>query len=1152
MKIARLGRKVKVHGAARDKNSENNFLTTIPSFFYTLSQQFQFFTLFRRTPASVPPPTPPGNIAMLKITFALLMIVVCPPLELWAQSPTLMVQFGHTGKINAVSVSPDGRRILTASQDGSFKLWTDRGRELRSYRYFEPGRIQEGPTPAVYAAFRQDGKTFLTGGFDPLTAKEAVLWDLDGTKRVVFDTGFIGEGVALSPDGEWVVTGNMTGPAMLWSADGSRRQPLTEAMAVGKCVFSPDGSKILMASMMIGVLLYDRSSGAYTKFPPAKSPFPALAIGPENHRYLIGGTLYIKGKDAGIPLAPDAECGLFAPDGRLVIGRKDGTVAVFDRNGHPLNAFRTSSPATAVALSADHRLILTGHEDGSVSVHTFRGNRVNTFRGYAAGIHSVDFAEDGKLLFGSEDGTAKIWDLGNNRIIPVEHGGAVNAVQFAPDSYEFLTGGTDNVARLWAPDGRPENAYRGHRAEKAFVQLVDVGITDVSFTPDGRYVLTASQDRTARFWDRAATDNAVVAEIPGRRDATQIDALALSPTGRHLVAVRFGNAAGVHLYRADGSSPLPTTHVAALPVQFVKDAAFSPDGARFATASQAGKVELWNTDGRKTGEFPFPNAVSVAFSSDGRLIAAGAEDGDAVIFHLSENRRIAVLKGHTRKVSGLAFSPDGRFLVTVSYDGTLRLWKAGTGEPVATLIPTKGPTDDFAIVTPGGYYASSKTGADNVHYLLNDHVYRFQQFDVRFNQPHRVLGAIGYADPAFLSALRKAHEKRIEKMGFPGDDPDKGLDVSNLPRVAIVNRDDTPPVVADKAATLQIQGDGNGRPLKKLDLTVNNVPLFGAGGLDLEDAANIRKTVEIPLSSGLNIISAAVVNAAGQASTRETVYIYHEAPAPGRTLHIAAIGVDAYEDPSIDPLTLACKDARDIARLLGTTSVADRVDERLLLNENVKRETVLGLRDSFMKTAVDDIVVVFFSGHGFRDQKTKDFYLAMSDVRKDDLSKNGLPYDELETILDGIPARNRLMLIDACNSGELDKAAVARAEAARIEKRTTKRKFRGVDANLALTSDSFELMKALFNDLRTESGTTVISAAGGLQRAQEYGDWNNGAFTYSLLKSLEGNGADLDGDGRILLSELKQRVQEMVKQLTNGEQQPTSRKGDIVHDFRIW
>jgi uncharacterized caspase-like protein len=156
--------------------------------------------------------------------------------------------------------------------------------------------------------------------------------------------------------------------------------------------------------------------------------------------------------------------------------------------------------------------------------------------------------------------------------------------------------------------------------------------------------------------------------------------------------------------------------------------------------------------------------------------------------------------------------------------------------------------------------------------------------------------------------------------------------------------------------------------------------------------------------------------------------------------------------------------------------------------------------------------------------------------------------------LDGIKPLKKVLLIDACHSGEIDKEEVELL-AVNEEVGAEGVQFRAVGntvkPKLGMQNTS-ELTKALFTDLRKGTGATVISSAGGGEYAMESGEWKNGLFTYCLINGIKSKDADLNKDGKIMLSELQKYIQSQVVELSDGKQQPTSRIENITMDFRVW
>jgi hypothetical protein len=167
-----------------------------------------------------------------------------------------------------------------------------------------------------------------------------------------------------------------------------------------------------------------------------------------------------------------------------------------------------------------------------------------------------------------------------------------------------------------------------------------------------------------------------------------------------------------------------------------------------------------------------------------------------------------------------------------------------------------------------------------------------------------------------------------------------------------------------------------------------------------------------------------------------------------------------------------------------------------LFNEAVSNTAVKALKEKLKKTAPNDRVIIAYSGHGLLS-KDFDYYLSTYQVNFDQPEQNGLAYEELESLLDNIPARKKLMLIDACHSGEVDKEEMTRITAAAdsLKQEGTKGgKPKYTGKTVLGMKNSFELMQSLFVNVGRSTGATIISAAAGTQFALERGDLKNGCL----------------------------------------------------------
>ena len=141
--------------------------------------------------------------------------------------------------------------------------------------------------------------------------------------------------------------------------------------------------------------------------------------------------------------------------------------------------------------------------------------------------------------------------------------------------------------------------------------------------------------------------------------------------------------------------------------------------------------------------------------------------------------------------------------------------------------------------------------------------------------------------------------------------------------------------------------------------------------------------------------------------------------------------------------------------------------------------------------------------------------------------------------------------MDTCHSGEVDKEEGYVDENEVIDENETNDSERGSDQKI-ISQSSFELMKDMFADVRKGTGSTIISSAGGSEYAYESDKTKNGIFTYILINGITTKKADLNKDGKIMISELKDYLMKKVSKMTQGHQNPTCRRQNLEFDFKIW
>ena len=582
-----------------------------------------------------------------------------------------------------------------------------------------------------------------------------------------------------------------------------------------------------------------------------------------------------------------------------------------------------------------------------------------------------------------------------------------------------------------------------------------------------------------------------------------------------------------------------------------------PRAGRFEPMSLMANMEL-NVDG-----------MGAAFSPDGRFAARG--HGEIVtIFEVATGRDRMELIGHTAAVKSVQFSPDGRSLISGGHDGTVRIWDLQTGKERVALIALG--QEDFVAVTPDQYYRASKTRTKGVAFRVKGQLYPFEQFDLRFNRPDILLARLGMAPPELIQSYKLAYEKRLKKMGLT--EQMLGTDF-HLPEVRILTTE-VPLSVNRTALTLRVKATDGKYVLDRIQVYVNDIPVYGTAGLPLSNkqVKEHEQEIQVPLVPGRNKIQISVFNQQGTESLRETVYTTSTAEVASPDVYVVGIGVSEYKDKAYN-LRYAAKDAADLMRTYKAVEQRPGVKGKVhlldLTNHKATKPEIRKAKDWLKQSKFNDLVIVFAAGHGMTDEKF-DYYFGTHDIDPIHPATNGLPYEDFENLLDGIPALQKVLLLDTCFSGEIEKdqaIVVAQADTGGVRAGAVKmRSFRaargvsvvadseGGQGDVAtaprLSDDMLKFQQDWFADLRRGTGAAVISSSSGNEYSLEGEQWKNGVFTYALLTGLKQHTADANKDQTVTVSELQAYVIEQVSRLTEGGQNPTVRRENLEYDFIVY
>ncbi|MCE3283687.1 MAG: protein with repeat domain, partial [Chitinophagaceae bacterium] len=534
-------------------------------------------------------------------------------------------------------------------------------------------------------------------------------------------------------------------------------------------------------------------------------------------------------------------------------------------------------------------------------------------------------------------------------------------------------------------------------------------------------------------------------------------------------------------------------------------------------------------------------------SPDGRHLAVNHNGNFLSLIELSTGRVVYTLKDREFISVGLDISPDGKLIATGGADNKVNLRDLNTGKLVAAIHTPREEdavrtgNQGFVLADPQGYYMASKKALDGIVFQYKNSAFNYEQFDLQFNRPDIVLSTLGKADTALVRAYHTAYKKRLKKMGLTEEQVKTEI---HKPITRIIDRLNVRPTTSSATYDVSVECYDGRYKLSKLHIVVNNTPLFGAAGKDLshKDTTTVIEKINIPLSVGRNIISVSCVNENGSESLKQTFEILSNAkPEKKPKVYFVGIAVAKYKDSSMN-LGYSVKDVRDLAATFKEIYPDLVIDT--LIDKKVTRENILKLKKKLLQTGVNDKIIMAVTGHGLLSDSF-DFYYATYDVNFNNPVKRGLKYDELENLLTDVPARQKLLLIDACHSGALDKEEMQNSVVQRNGVKTVNaRSTIKIKQKKVSSYNVFDLMQNMFTDLSNNNGTVVISAAGGLEYAFESGKWNNGVFTYCVRKALTES-------YRMTVSELLTYVSNMVPQLTQGKQRPTSRRESLDHNWNL-
>jgi len=351
-----------------------------------------------------------------------------------------------------------------------------------------------------------------------------------------------------------------------------------------------------------------------------------------------------------------------------------GELVLLDMQGKELWR-KTHSPKlrniNSLAFSQDSEYLVTGGADGLAVLWDLKGNQLKTFKGHKEEIKDVVFSPDGKkLLTTGEDNIAYIWNVATatievtlkNRNLDLSR--VITCGNFSPDGNLIALGASDGKVEIWSRNGAKLYSFKAHKYD----------ITSVVFSPAGRYLLTASKDKTFALTDLKSGNPEATENMRIVKSHAPINEAIFSKDGHYILLAGENNQAT--LWNADEGSLMYEYKGAEAPVKCID---FSPENDFFLTGDGNGKLLIWAKEAMKKEVFRRSGRVKAAVfdPSNPEIIFIASEDGRLSKCNI-DGKTIKNYIENSDNVKTLSISKDAKFLATGDSKGVVRLWNMST------------------------------------------------------------------------------------------------------------------------------------------------------------------------------------------------------------------------------------------------------------------------------------------------------------------------------------------------------------------------------------------------------------------------------------------------------------------------------------------
>lgn len=1065
---------------------------------------------------------------MFRILFSICLLSMCH--LLMAQEPKLVLPTGHTNAITSTTFSPDNKKILTTSLDGTAKVWdainglllhelsghTDMvfrgcfspdGSRILTASNDHTARVwdtENGSQVAIlnghndkvsFAEFTLDGKRLVTiHGSGSSKYDFMKIWDGNTyallNDSIPLNSSVLGINMSSKSNLAVIATGN--GKPQVWDLENAKLlfELKGHRNRCASALFSHDGKKIVTSSWDSTAKVWDAKSGKVLITMKGYQKELDWASFDQNDQRIITASQDNESKiwdassgkllyrlNAQFEINYKSQISQFVPkSNKAIVTLGSGKTLIWDLTSNKISDSLEvdGDNPSCFSFSSDGSRVAIGSANNTCTIWGLtRNNQILTLRSHMRALNWIWFSHDNKnLIIDSGDTTGEVWDPKTSRFIGLSkefpfpgsltHDGKKTVSYYwYPDYAEILDTKTDSVLAT----------FKGHHDR----------INTASFSGDDSKLLTSSRDSTAIVWDA----------VTGKR-------LLTLKGHKNVVKTAYFNSNGTKIITSSLDKTARIWDAKTGEVEFILNkhngpllnATFSPDGLKAATVAFDSTIIIWDAKNgeaihylKEASEYVF----QAEFDSTSKRLLTRSKELSLKLWDVETGKLKANLAGHKAEITNAIFSWDGRFIYSVSSDNTAKTWDSQSGELLFSFF--KIDSSDYLVTDRFGRYDGSEAARKLLYFTCGTEIIGLDQVKDKLwvpNLAERILKGDTIHTPKLSNLNICGLTPLVEQMHSSND-------------------------TVQYIITLRKGGLG------ETIVYINNIEARRITKEKLQKSGNsyqlniLKKDLEaFWLPNQENILAVKALTASNDISSRSTIskeFITKKQDQNPPNLFALVVGVSDYKGEDLD-LKYAAKDAADIANAIQNSASK-------LLNADGKQHVFVSRlhtgegRDKFPEKAAirqvlneigtkakpNDILLIFFAGHGKWETKLNQFFFLTADASvtsaTEAISEVGISMLELSDWIQpaNMKAQKRILVFDACNSGQAINDLV---------------KVGGDGQNYLAARDDgkAEQIKAV-EKLNDKSGLFILSASASNQFAYEMGRYSQGLLTYSLLKAIK-------------------------------------------------